>query len=209
MGKPPAGMLVVGITIIACVAVLWVHASNASHPQAAGITPNHASPTPQPTEAGHAVRRKPGARPRARPTPQGKRNRGIPPKLKRQVRAFLTDAYLLKPDESPTERRERLSPYLGPILALGALNAIEGEIRSNKSSQKRREAQSLTIKGLPSIAKATMQPDHGRKSVLTVRAPVTVVTANADDTVLNRHVSNSVSKWQRVGSDWFVIDFTL
>jgi hypothetical protein len=205
MGRPHAGMLLVGITIIACVAVLWVHASNASHPQAAGITPSHTSPTPQPTEAGRAARRKPDAR----PTPQRKGNRGIPRKLKKQVRAFLTDAYQLKPDESPTERRERLSPYLGPILALGALNAIEGEIRSNKSSQKRREAQSLTIKGLPSLAKATLQPDHGRNSILTVRTPVTVVTANSDDTVLNRHVSNSVSKWQRVGSDWFVIDFTL
>jgi hypothetical protein len=209
MSKPPGGPVVIGLTTAVCVVVLWVHASSTSHPQAAIIAPNRNSATPKPTGKSRTVRRKTAVRTAPKSGSHHKRHGGIPRKLKKQVRTFIEDAYLVKPDDTPTERRERLSPYLGPILSLNALNEIEKEIRSSRSFVKRFDAQQLTIEGTPSLAKATMLPDAKDKSALVIRAPVIVVTTDPTGTVLNRHVSNSVSKWQRVGSDWFVIDFNL
>jgi hypothetical protein len=206
MRKPPAGLVLIGITVTACAAVLLVHAHNASHPQAARapVSTRSTTPQPSPTKAHRGARRKPTAQHKQPAKETGDSpGDGAMTLLREKVLEFIQACYLIKPSDTEAIRRERV----GRLAPSAVLKTLDLGLSTGTPADKARIHLRLTQRGIPVEPKMEVTPATDEPIDKFVKVPVTIVVKREDGTEVSRHTVHTVAWWEYTNERWTIQSF--
>jgi hypothetical protein len=193
MKRPSGGMLVVGFFALLFVVVLWVHAHQASHSQAATLATTP-TPTPQST---------------ASPTGEKEKGADAPSnaaikRLNSRAATFLSDFYLLRTTDSGTSRRDRVGKFGPPDV----INRLPLGLSTGTPADKARIRLGLLQRGIPVMSKMKVSPATDEPIDKLVSVPVEIVVTRRDGTEVSRITKQTVAWWEYINHQWTLQRFT-
>jgi hypothetical protein len=215
MSKPPAGLVVVGITVTTCAAVLLLHASNASHTQPAATTPagkpharslanSRQTPEPESNKAPRGGRRKPapqGTKPEKKPDDAP--SAADVANLRGKSAEFLRAYYLVKPKDTEAVRRRRV----GRLAPASVLDTLDLGLSTGTPADTARIHLRLTQRGTPAMPRMKITPATDEPIDKLVKVPVVITVKKPDGTEVSHSAVNTVAWWEYKNGGWVIQSF--